>query len=111
MYNDEPSDMFNKYWNGNVTSGISKGMRKRIFYISQFVSIQALSIRDNCWRFTGVYAFDKVTGFWLITSIPKFPPPKSKGYAFNMAAVQDGHMALCLTLNSGSVIDLRMYEC
>uniref|UniRef100_K1Q5K9 Deoxyribonuclease-2-beta n=1 Tax=Magallana gigas TaxID=29159 RepID=K1Q5K9_MAGGI len=82
MYNDEPPNMFNKDWNGNVTSGISKG----------------------------VYAFDKLTGFWLITSIPKFPPSKSKGYAFNMAAVQDGHMALCLTLNSDRVIDLRTYE-
>lgn len=30
MYNDEPPDMFNKDWNGNVTSGISKGMHKRI---------------------------------------------------------------------------------
>lgn len=82
---------------------------------ASFISVNLFQykrwVHDNCWRFTGVYAFDKVTGFWLITSIPKFPPPKSKGYAFNMAAVQDGHMALCLTLNSGSVIDLRMYEC
>lgn len=44
MYNDEPPDMFNKDWNGNVTSGISKGMHTRIkCHNSQFVSVQALS--------------------------------------------------------------------
>lgn len=79
MYNDEPPDMFNKYWTRNGSSGITKG----------------------------VYAFDKQTGFWLITSIPKFPPPKNKGYAFNMAAVKDGHMALCLTLNSDRIVELH----
>lgn len=111
MYNDEPPDMFNKDWNGNVTSGISKGMH---ISVSNVITVNLFQykrwVHDNCWRFTGVYAFDKLTGFWLITSIPKFPPPKSKGYAFNMAAVQDGHMALCLTLNSDRVIDLRTYE-
>lgn len=44
MYNDEPPNIFNKDWNGNVTSGISKGMHKRIkCHNSQFVSVQALS--------------------------------------------------------------------
>ncbi|XP_022326006.2 plancitoxin-1-like [Crassostrea virginica] len=79
MYNDDPPSASNKTRGSASSPGITKG----------------------------VYAFDKRTGFWLITSIPKFPPPKSKGYSFNMEAVGDGHLALCVTMNDGNVPNLQ----
>ncbi|XP_048777857.1 plancitoxin-1-like [Ostrea edulis] len=79
MYNDESPKKSNKSWTGKPKYGLTKG----------------------------VYAFDKRTGFWLISTIPKFPPPKGKGYAFHKDAKRDGHIVLCVTLNSDSVQDLH----
>ncbi|XP_062586026.1 uncharacterized protein LOC134247711 [Saccostrea cucullata] len=80
MYNDQPPGSSNKTWKGPENEfGHTKG----------------------------VYAFDKQTGFWLISSIPKFPPPKNKGYAFNKLAQQNGQLAVCVTLNTQELVNLR----
>lgn len=79
MYNDQPPMSSNKTRKGENEFGQTKG----------------------------VYAFDKQTGFWLISSIPKFPPPKNKGYAFNKAALQYGQLAVCVTLDAQELVNLR----
>ncbi|XP_061184942.1 plancitoxin-1-like [Saccostrea echinata] len=78
MYNDEPPRSSNKTWKEKNEFGQTKG----------------------------VYAFDKQTGFWLISSIPGFPPHKNKGYAFNKEAQRNGHMLVCVTLNTQELVNV-----
>ena len=49
--------------------------------------------------FSGAIGFDKTDGFWLITSLPKFPSPKSKGYTFPSNGHVYGQTFLCISMN------------
>ena len=44
----------------------------------------------------GVIAFDGTSGFWMIHSSPKFPPPKSGMYTWS--ATDFGQTVLCISL-------------
>ncbi|GFR81437.1 deoxyribonuclease-2-alpha [Elysia marginata] len=46
----------------------------------------------------GVVAFDETSGFWLIHSVPKFPPRQSKGYSWPHSALDYGQSFLCVSL-------------
>lgn len=46
----------------------------------------------------GALAFDKQTGFWMISSIPRFPAKQFGGYDFLNGQTRYGQMVLCVTV-------------
>ena len=46
-----------------------------------------------------MYAFDDKEGFWLISSVPEFPAPKSRGYFYKQKQTKVGQALLCVSLN------------
>ena len=49
----------------------------------------------------GVVAFDAGgSGFWMVHSVPRFPPPPSEGYGFPETGQRFGQSFLCMTLSS-----------
>lgn len=46
----------------------------------------------------GALAFDKKTGFWMISSIPRFPAKQFRGYFFSDKQTRFGQMVLCVTV-------------
>jgi len=52
----------------------------------------------------GVVGFDSTNGFWLIHSVPKFPPPNVYGYPGS--GTDYGQSALCITLPYTSLNDI-----
>eukprot|EP00095_Tigriopus_kingsejongensis_P010629 snap_masked-scaffold1028_size131186-processed-gene-0.14 protein:Tk10629 transcript:snap_masked-scaffold1028_size131186-processed-gene-0.14-mRNA-1 annotation:"Deoxyribonuclease-2-alpha" len=46
----------------------------------------------------GVVAFDEARGFWLVHSVPKFPPPLNQSYGYPATGQKYGQSALCLSL-------------
>ncbi|RUS69881.1 hypothetical protein EGW08_022358 [Elysia chlorotica] len=46
----------------------------------------------------GVVAFNETSGFWLVHSVPKFPPEKSDGYSWPHSALDYGQTFLCVSL-------------
>ncbi|XP_043205328.1 deoxyribonuclease-2-alpha-like [Amphibalanus amphitrite] len=48
----------------------------------------------------GVVAFDGDQGFWLIHSVPKFPPPPGEQYSYPGNGQTYGQSFLCVTLSS-----------
>jgi len=50
----------------------------------------------------GVIAFDGVSGFWLIHSVPKFPPAKANGYSYPLTGTKYGQSFLCLSLSTST---------
>lgn len=49
----------------------------------------------------GVIAADEYTGFWLIHSVPKFPPEKY--YSYPSAGFKNGQSFLCITMNTRNI--------
>ncbi|ESO01864.1 hypothetical protein HELRODRAFT_65498, partial [Helobdella robusta] len=58
----------------------------------------------------GALAFDRKTGFWLVHTIPRYPPPAREGYTYPKSASINGQVMLCLSLNSDQLekIGLQM---
>lgn len=58
----------------------------------------------------GVVAFNSTTGFWLIHSVPMFPPQRQSGYSWPNNAYDYGQTFLCVTYNIDmlDVIGLQM---
>lgn len=46
----------------------------------------------------GALAFDKNTGFWIISSIPRFPAIADRGYIFANQQTLFGQITLCVTV-------------
>lgn len=46
----------------------------------------------------GALAFDKKTGFWMISSIPRFPAIRFAEYFFFDEQTKFGQMVLCVTV-------------
>lgn len=47
---------------------------------------------------SGVLAFDKNTGFWIVSSVPKFPSPVAEGFRFLNSQTKFGQTILCVTV-------------
>lgn len=50
-------------------------------------------------KIIGALAFGKNTGFWMISSIPRFPANTSNGYIFQNAQKKNGQIVLCVTVD------------
>lgn len=48
--------------------------------------------------FLGVKAFDKTKGFWIVSSVPRFPSHVAKGFTFSDSQTQFGQRILCVTV-------------
>ena len=54
----------------------------------------------------GVIAFGPKTGFWLVHSVPKYPPPPSAGsYGYPHTGQMYGQSFLCISLNTKASLD------
>jgi hypothetical protein len=64
----------------------------------------------------GVLAFDGNSGFWLIHSVPHFPPPVSEGFSYPHSGRMYGQSALCVQLSAsdlnelGKVVFISLYN-
>lgn len=52
----------------------------------------------------GLLLWDRVQGFWLIHSIPRFPPIPEEGYAYPSTGRRNGQSGICITFK------YRQYE-
>ncbi len=51
----------------------------------------------------GILSFDTNGGYWLIHSVPEFPPKQSEGYSYPTKAVTHAHMHLCISMKKNSM--------
>ncbi|XP_047134045.1 plancitoxin-1 isoform X1 [Hydra vulgaris] len=54
----------------------------------------------DCGHTKGAVAFDQETGFWMITSVPKYPYAAAEGYSYPSTGCMYGQMFLCVTFNT-----------
>ena len=47
----------------------------------------------------GVVGYDSTGGFWLIHSVPRFPPPASESYSYPRSGTVYGQSMLCISLS------------
>ncbi|CAF0975520.1 unnamed protein product [Adineta steineri] len=60
----------------------------------------------------GVVAFDDSTqtGFWLVHSVPRFPPPIVQGYGYPDSGRVFGQTMLCMTLNTSTSLPINSID-
>ncbi len=51
----------------------------------------------------GVVSFDANGGYWLIHSVPEFPPKQGEGYSYPEVAITHAHMHLCISMKKSSM--------
>lgn len=56
----------------------------------------------------GVIAFDGESGFWMVHSVPRYPPMVADGYGYPPTGHRYGQMYLCITLNASTVDDIGL---
>lgn len=57
----------------------------------------------HTYLFAGVLGFDKNSGFWLVHSVPKFPPYINKGLDFSGFSLTNGQTFLCMSILHGHI--------
>ncbi|XP_069497698.1 deoxyribonuclease-2-beta isoform X3 [Ambystoma mexicanum] len=58
----------------------------------------------------GCLLFDKSQGFWLIHSIPRFPPFAEKGYGYPSSGKRNGQTAICVTYKNNQFPEIEEEE-
>lgn len=56
----------------------------------------------------GALAFDGESGFWLVHSVPRYPPAASDGYAYPASGHRYGQTYMCITLNSSMINNIGL---
>lgn len=59
------------------------------------------NLKKKCY-FLGAIGFGTMFGFWMISSVPRFPAKRSMGYKFEEEQTHYGQMILCVTLQKSS---------
>ncbi|XP_067892726.1 deoxyribonuclease-2-beta [Heterodontus francisci] len=54
----------------------------------------------------GVLLFDKTQGFWLIHSVPRFPPFPERGYSWPSSGKKNGQTLFCFTYKYSQVTEI-----
>lgn len=55
--------------------------------------------REIFWKlFPGAVAFDKDNGFWMVSSVPRFPANVSSGFIYHSNQAINGQTILCVTV-------------
>ena len=57
----------------------------------------------------GDVCFDKSTGFWLVHSVPKFPPVSADGYSYPQTGQKYGQSFLCVTYGYAMLNDIGWF--
>lgn len=55
----------------------------------------------------GSLAFDRTEGFWMVSSVPRFPAKKSKRYNYSNNQTRYGQTILCVTVRKAVENDLK----
>ncbi|XP_016044367.1 deoxyribonuclease-2-beta [Erinaceus europaeus] len=61
----------------------------------------------------GLLLWNRVQGFWLIHSIPRFPPTPEEGYGYPPTGTRNGQTGICVTFkyNQYEAIDSQLLIC
>jgi Deoxyribonuclease II len=54
----------------------------------------------------GVVAFDRSAGFWMLHSVPRYPPDSGATYSYPVTGFKYGQTVLCLTLPFSSANEI-----
>lgn len=73
-----------------------KEFKKKWIYID-IVSVILLTVYQF-YDILGVKAFYKTKGFWIVSSVPRFPSHVAKGFTFSDSQIQFGQSILCVTV-------------
>lgn len=57
----------------------------------------------------GSLAFDHTVGFWMVSSVPKFPAITSSGYNYAEQQIKYGQTILCVTILKSVENDLSIH--
>ncbi len=72
------------------------------------LSFPGFSVVDTLGHTKGVVVFGEKQGFWLVHSVPKYPPAPdgdSKGYSYPPTGQKNGQSFLCVSLETASAAD------
>lgn len=62
---------------------------------------------------TGAVAFGETEGFWIISSVPRFPWPASgsTGYNYGEGQTKNGQIILCVTVPENMEDKISKFQC
>lgn len=62
---------------------------------------------------TGAVAFGETEGFWIISSVPRFPWPASgsTGYNYGESQTKNGQIILCVTVPENMEDKISKFQC
>lgn len=55
-------------------------------------------IENKKLMFLGAVAFDSVNGFWIVSSVPRFPAKVSTGFDYRKSQTKNGQTIFCVTV-------------
>ena len=50
-------------------------------------------------KYLGALAFDHTSGFWIVSSVPRFPTPVKDGYKYKDEQTKYGQTILCVSVD------------
>lgn len=60
---------------------------------------------------TGAVAFGETEGFWIISSVPRFPAKVSTGYNYSESQTKKGQTILCVTVPENMEDKISKFQC
>lgn len=60
---------------------------------------------------TGAVAFGETEGFWIISSVPRFPAKVSTGYNYSESQTKKGQIILCVTVPRNMEDKISKFQC
>lgn len=75
------------------------GNAESIAYVMYNDEVPGGRVSLNHGHTKGDIAFDQTSGFWLVHSVPKFPPNLTSGYDYPDSGMVYGQSFMCITLN------------
>lgn len=60
---------------------------------------------------TGAVVFGETEGFWIISSVPRFPAKVSTGYNYGESQTKKGQIILCVTVPGNMEDKISKFQC
>lgn len=60
---------------------------------------------------TGAVVFGETEGFWIISSVPRFPAKVSTGYNYSESQTKKGQIILCVTVPGNMEDKISKFQC
>lgn len=60
---------------------------------------------------TGAVVFGETEGFWIISSVPRFPANVSTGYNYGESQTKKGQIILCVTVPGNMEDKISKFQC